>query len=265
MTTERKRLATRFNSLTSKKRIQFIVAALFSTVSVVALPVYAWFVFQTKVETMSYVNDPPSLSLASGHNDSVECFELRNIDVERSSDGNYYQDFVFSVETEDAHQYDLQLAHTTNIPFVYEIYRVKEDVNGVIEYTIQEGNNKGDKVYYSILSGTNQTIQLVDLNDITAGSREIGNEAILKSSYDRQNYVTGDTYNQYVEPLYSVARNIITNSDSVDGSNSRDYFVLRVKWKVKNEAQGNEYWDYAFNDKETDILYITVKEGNSTS
>lgn len=249
-----------------KKESTINNSIIFSLGSFVALPVCAWFAFQTKVETMTYINDPPSLSLAAGSNDSVQCFELRNINVERATDGDYFQDFVFSVETADAHQYDLQLAHTTNIPFVYELYRVKEDaVNGDIPYVIKEGSNKDATIYYSILTGTDQTIQLVTLNNIGSASREIGNEAILKQDYDRQNYETGDNYNQYVEPLYSVVRDIVKNGSAVDGSESRDYFVLRVKWRVKNEAQGNEYWNYAFNDKETDILYITVKEGNSGS
>lgn len=263
-----------YKTLSTVKKIQFVTAALFSLASIAALSVFAWFSFQNKVETMSYVNDPPTLSLASGHNDSVQCFELKNIDVKRETDGEYYQDYVFSIETGKAAEYDIQLAHTTNIPFVYELYRAKEDENGIVEYNVQEGDDAGKIIRYSILSGTfndeaitiSQDIQLENINpqDVNA-QREIGSESVLKSTYGRENYTDGDTYNQFVEPLYSVARHIQTNDKTIDASDSRDYFILRVSWVVNNNAQGNEYWNYAFNDKETDILYITVKESRDSS
>lgn len=46
---------------------------------------------------------------------------MADIDVE---DGNY-KDFVFGIGGADVQQYQIQLAHTTNIPFEYEIYRAK--------------------------------------------------------------------------------------------------------------------------------------------
>ena len=266
---EKKSIQERISSLSKAQKVQLVIAATFTVASAVAAPSLAWFSYQSKVETMSYVNDPPSLSLAAGHQDSVQFFDLKNIDVKRETDGEYFHDFVFSVETEKSHEYDLQLVHTTNIPFVYELYRAKEDTYGTISYEIQEGNDKGTTVKYQILTGNltdgdvtiKQDITLTNLNPENASaSREIGSETVLSNTYSRTNYQTGDNYNKYVEPLYSVARHIQTNGVGFDGSEDRDYFVLRVKWNVKNEAQGNEYWDYAFNDKETDIVYICVKE-----
>lgn len=266
---EKKSIKKWISSLTRVQKIQIIVASIFTIASVIAFPSIGWFAYQSKVETMSYVNDPPSLSLASGHRDSVEAFDLKNIDVKRETDGAYYHDFVFSVETEKAQEYDIQLVHTTNIPFVYELYRAKEDQNGEVNYVVQEGNNKGSTIKYKILTGNvtdgdvtvGQNITLVNLNPKDeAATREIGSETVLKNTYSRSNYENDDDFNQYVEPLYSVARHIKKNIRTIDNSDDRDYFVLRVKWNVKNEARGNEYWDYAFNDKETDIVYICVKE-----
>ena len=258
-----------YKSLSAMKKIQFVTAALFSLATITALPVLAWFSSQNKAETMSYINDPPTLSLASGHNDSVQCFELKNIDVKREIDGVYYQDYVFSIETGKAAEYDIQLTHTTNIPFVYELYRAKEDSSGSIEYHVQEGDDAGTVINYSILTGDitdesmtiKQDIELVDINPADeSASRKIGSESKLKSTYNRANYEEDDNYNQFAEPLYSVARHIQTNDKTIDYSDSRDYFILRVKWEVNNNAHGSDYWNYAFNDKETDILYITVKE-----
>lgn len=273
---EKKSIHERLSSLSKAQKIQLVIAATFTVASAVAAPSLAWFSYQSKVETMSYVNDPPSLSLAAGHQDSVQFFDLKNIDVKRETDGEYFHDFVFSVETEKSHEYDLQLVHTTNIPFVYELYRAKEDANGTVSYEIQEGNDKGITVKYKILTGEltdegvtiNQNVTLANLNPANAtATRKIGSENVLYSTYNRKNYQSGEEYDKYVEPLYSVARHIQTNGKGFDGSEDRDYYVLRVKWNVKNEPQNGEYWDYAFNNKETDIVYITVKEsadlGNS--
>ena len=266
---KKKSIKERISSLTRVQKIQIVVASVFTVASAIGFPSLAWFAFQSKVETMSYVNDPPTLSLAAGYRDSAEAFDLKNIDVKRETDGSYYHDFVFSVETEKAQEYDIQLVHTTNIPFVYELYRAKEDQNGEVTYEVQEGNDKGTTLKYKILTGSitdgdvtiAQNITLTNLNPKDANAtREIGSETVLENTYSRSNYSSGDNYNQYVEPLYSVARHIQTNGIGFDGSEDRDYFVLRVKWNVKNEAQGDEYWDYAFNDKETDIVYICVKE-----
>ena len=266
---EKKSIQERISSLSKAQKVQLVIAATFTVASAVAAPSLAWFSYQSKVETMSYVNDPPSLSLAAGHQDSVQFFDLKNIDVKRETDGEYFHDFVFSVETEKSREYDLQLVHTTNIPFVYELYRAKEDANGTVSYEIQEGNDKGTTVKYQTLTGNltdgdvtiKQDITLTNLNPENASAaREVGSESVLYSTYNRRNYESGEKYDKYVEPLYSVARHIQTNGIGFDGSEDRDYFVLRVKWKVKNEPQNSEYWDYAFNNKETDIVYITVKE-----
>ena len=266
---EKKSIHERISSLSKAQKVQLVIAATFTVATAVAAPSLAWFSYQSKVETMSYVNDPPSLSLAAGHQDSAQFFDLKNIDVKREIDGSYYHDFVFSVETEKSREYDLQLVHTTNIPFVYELYRAKEDANGTVSYEIQEGNDKGTTVKYQTLTGNltdgdvtiKQDITLTNLNPENASAaREVGSESVLYSTYNRRNYESSEKYDKYVEPLYSVARHIQTNGIGFDGSEDRDYFVLRVKWKVKNEPQNSEYWDYAFNNKETDIVYITVKE-----
>ena len=63
---------------------------------------------------------------------------------------------------------------------------------------------------------------------------------------------------KYVKPLYSVARHIpkLTN----DGSEKRDYFAIKLTWNKKADATEAEYWNYAFNNKETDIIYISAKQ-----
>lgn len=264
----KKHLRDLFSNLSRDQKIQVIVAAVLTLAIIVIMPTVAWFTFQSKYETMTYVNDPPRLSLAGGYMDSIQCFELKNIDVKRETNGSYYQDFVFSVETEKAREYDIQLAHTTNIPFVYELYRAKEDINGEVTYKVQEGDNKGQTLKYKILTGAlsdgdatiAQDITLTNLNLKDDSSRQIGSESTLKTNFNRENYEEGDKYDQYVEPLYSVARHIKTNIRTFDGSDDRDYYILRVKWNVNNEAQGSSYWKYAFNNKETDIVYISVKE-----
>lgn len=247
------------------KKLSIIAAILLGSAIILIVPVYAWFAYQAKVETMSKINEPPELTLASGKNDSIQMFEIGSLDV--SSTGT--KDFVFSVETGKTSEYDLQLAHTTNIPFAYSIFRVKEDGNGTIVYSTTDANGDPVSYKYSVLTGTvggiPQDITLNPINQddnapsVSGALRPLGDEDELP--VDRKNYAAGtDEVDVYVEPLYSVARNIGKNTTDIDNNDDRDYFVLRVSWNVNPDAEGDAYWNYADNNKETDIIYITVKE-----
>lgn len=255
---------TWFRELDLSRKIQFIIAMICSLAILIAVPVYAWFSYHNRIEAMTKVNEPPSLNLASGAEDPIQYFELKNIDVENPTTriddgkGGYYKDFVFSVEPGKITQYDLQLTHTTNIPFTYELLRLKKDENGTILYTSYENVTTKYSVLKDTDSDIKQEIELTDLNQSSTTDRVLGDEDML-NQYNRKNYNTDDNVNDFVKPLYSVSRNIIKNDLSVDGSDDRDYFTLRVHWKTSNSADDSTYWNYAFNNKETDIIYISAQ------
>lgn len=233
-----------------------------------SIPVFAWFVYQDRIETFSKIKEPPSINLASGGDDPALYISLENIDVSKSTE----KYIVFSVEPGKYSAYDIQLSHTTNIPFTYELYRVHEDENGTIEYIdhTRAVNVKESTIKYNIMTTaagtTSGKVTLTDINpdDRTTG-RTLGDENGL-AEY-RRNYADGDEVNQYVKPIYSVARRIPQLNENEDGSSNRDYFAIKLSWtKGTNNLTENDsnYWNYAYNNKETDIIYISAKQNTTT-
>ncbi|MFR7901174.1 MAG: hypothetical protein ACLU6Y_16115 [Ruminococcus sp.] len=73
----------------------------------------------------------------------IQQLELGNIDV---SETDRFKDVVFCVYSEKSGlSYYLQLAHTTNIGFNYEIYKAKLSQAGELSYLGQK-YNKGDRL-----------------------------------------------------------------------------------------------------------------------
>lgn len=245
-------------------KIQLVVAIVCS----LSIPVFAWFAYQDKIAVMSKIKEPPSINLASGGDDPALYISLENIDVSKSPAEKYV---VFSVEPGKYSAYDIQLTHTTNIPFTYELFRVKEDEDGTIEYTDHTRTvDTETELKYAVMTDITDTItlsgkiNLSDINPDSSGTRTLGNEETL-ASLSRRNYsVTDDNVNQYVKPLYSIARKIPQLNASVDGSDDRDYFAIKITWttnpNLNEEDEG--YWDNAYNNKETDIIYISAKENS---
>lgn len=258
-----KKLIEKVKKLSLPVKIQLLIALMCS----LAIPVYAWFAYQDRIEALTKIKEPPSINLASGGDDQALHITLENIDV---SDGAT-KDIVFSIEPGKYSAYDIQIAHTTNIPFTYQLYRVKEDEHGTIEYTDHtrvEGVET--KINYSVMtSATGTTAGEITLDDINpddkSTGRYLGDENDLDTK-NRRNYIVGegaDDVNQYAKPLYSVARRIPQLNENDDGSENRDYFVLRISWtpgstNMKYTDEG--YWNYAFNNKETDLIYIAAKQ-----
>ena len=257
-----KRLIEQIKRLSFPMKIQLVIAILCTA----AIPVYAWFSYQDKIEAMSKIKEPPSINLASGGQDPALYITLENIDVTSGTE----KFVVFSVEPGKYSAYDIQLSHTTNIPFTYQLYRVKQDDdNGTIKYTdhtIDAGGKETDIFYSVITDAVGTTLGEVVLSDLNADNggtgRTLGDEAKLQNSFNRKNYADTDHVNQYVKPLYSVARRIPQLNDRTDGSNDRDYFAIKISWTPGNNASYNDatYWNYAFNNKETDIIYISAKQ-----
>lgn len=265
----------KINKLSLSVKIYLVIAL----ICTVAIPVFAWFAYQDKIEAMTKIKEPPSINLASGGNDQALYITLENIDATKTSRTEYV---VFSVEPGKYSAYDLQLSHTTNIPFTYKLYRVQVDnENGDIEYTdhshidAETGLTVDTTLKYSIMlassSGTvvtNGKVNLSDINSMTDPSsstnRKIGDEEALAAK-ERRNYnTTEDGVNKYVKPLYSIARKIPQLTGNIDGSDDRDYFAIEITWSTRTNPneEDNDYWDYAFNNKETDIIYISAKENS---
>lgn len=286
-----KRTIEKVKKLSLSVKIQLVIAILCTA----AIPVYAWFAYQDRIEALTKVKEPPSINLASGGEDPAVYISLENIDVTAKSSAESYEKYiVFSIEPGKYSAYDIQLTHTTNIPFTYELYRVKEtevaedaeeeDLVGLIKYIdhseVDEDTGKTVEtpLYYSIMTNYNYatekttitdgeiTLRTINPDDGLTG-RTLGDEEDL-ATINRRNYtVEGDTpdeVNQYVKPLYSVARQIPRLDEETDGNSERDYFAIGIRWTPgTSTVEGTAaYWNYAFNNKETDLIYISAKQNS---
>lgn len=223
----------KFRKLEKKKRLQLVIAVSISVVLLVALPVYAWFTHKRSIALTTKINAPTQLYITAGNKESVANLEMADIDVENGS----YKDFVFGIGGADVQQYQIQLAHTTNIPFEYEIYRAKsvseteKSAEAVVYVSDSDGTFYYDKSGDSPISG-----KYLNRN----GTEILANSTLHEKSYDSYGNVQKNS-----EALYwkSDTLTVIDNKDPFC-----DYFIIRVKWN-KNVQ----------NNKETDMVYLTVQ------
>lgn len=244
-----KRIIARFKKLRTKEKVMAITALTMTLVVMVAIPTLAWFAHQKKLSTMAKVNSPAKLSLRSGAGEDIIQFKMSGIDTEKNSP----KYFVFCVEGEDISYYNIQLAHTTNINFTYNIYKATpSNDSSDVEYEKEDRT----KVYYkkdsTPLQGgyINESSITITDGDVTR-TRKIGS-----NNYEEPSYENNDARQNYAEPLYwqtDEDHPIEANDEDYDEyasdeHTSRNYYVLEVSW-------GND----VKNDKETDLIYLTAQ------
>ena len=208
-----KSILEKFRKLEKKKKLQLVIAVSISVVLLVALPVYAWFTHKRSIALTTKINAPTQLYITAGN-----------------------KDFVFGIGGADVQQYQIQLAHTTNIPFEYEIYRAKSvsetEKSEAVVYVSDEEN----KTFYYKIDGNKISGHYLNQQ----GSEMLANSTLHEKSYDSYGNVQKNS-----EALYwqSDTLTVIDNKDPFC-----DYFIIRVKWNENVQ-----------NNKETDMVYLTVQ------
>lgn len=223
----------KFRKMEKKKKRQLVIAVSLSVVLLVALPVYAWFTHKRSVALTTKINAPTQLYITAGNKESVANLEMADIDVENGS----YKDFVFGIGGTDVQNYQIQLAHTTNIPFEYEIYRAK---------SVSETDKSAEAVVY--VSDSDGTFYYDKLGDSPISGKYInrdGSEILANSTLHEKSYDSYGNVQKNAEALYwqSVDLSVTDTEDPFC-----DYFIIRVKWNDKVQ-----------NNKETDMVYLTVQ------
>ena len=116
----------------SRRRSRVVFAVIVSAAVLLTIPVFAWLYRQRSMETVTKVNMPYALFIGAGDAKPVQQLELSNIDV---SGEQKSKDVVFCVYSKKpGTRYYLQLAHTTNIGFRYEIETAELSDSGEISY-----------------------------------------------------------------------------------------------------------------------------------
>ncbi|MBR1929856.1 MAG: hypothetical protein IJ833_00020 [Lachnospiraceae bacterium] len=255
---------------TGEKKIQFIIAAVCTMLLVVGIPVYAWFKSQREIARFERIDAPDVLFITAAHAEDSIYLKMGGIDVKanwKNGDGTnagqmLYIDYVFAVAGEYVPQYTLQMAHTTNNQYTYEIYEAavttEEPASNKVEgrdYIIYAPKNDwasklpdslkkpaGSTLYYSVGTKVNGAY----LNQDNTTKLAEGTYHDLTYEYSKYSSEADSRIEIHSEPLYWQKTGI-----SVTGDKTPFYheYILRIKWDAE---ASKEY-------KDTDIICITAK------
>lgn len=210
-----------------KKRAILVVIA--AALALLVIPVFAWLYMQRSMKTITKVNMPYALLIGAGDAKPIQQLELSNIDV---SGTQKYKDVVFCVYSEKpSKSYYLQLAHTTNIGFKYEIYKASRpaadaSTEDVVSY-LGKQYIKGDKLVGSYLN-----------KDESSGN--------ATNKYHEITYGKYDKVQKSAEPLYWKTTSQETLPKEKDDTTYYvNYYILHISWDENVQ-----------NNKETDMIYL---------
>ncbi len=218
-----------------KQKNRAVFAAVLAVLALLAVPVLAWLYMQRSMETITKINMPNALLIGAGDAKPIQQLELGNIDVSETSN---YKDVVFCVYSEKPGiKYYLQLAHTTNIGFNYEIYKAELSPQDEGLSYLGKNYKKGNLLEGDYLNKEPNTGYATDTYHEITYPNSNGNQT---GSYNK--------VQTSAEPLYwkSTKVEVLPNEKDATGYYVT-YYILRIKWdeNVKN-------------NKETDMIYIMV-------
>lgn len=249
------------NSIKFKKnhsQLIGVVAAILAVTAFLSIAATAWFSHRRSLAIMAEVTEPDNLSIRAGNTDDLFNLDLSEIDVKGEKK---QQRYVFTVCNEEQplsdYRYIIQLAHTTNIPFTYKIYKATKggDVGAdkTVVYKNKQTSEETNYTLGALISG-----EYLNPENFIAGG--IANDTLHSQTYE--NYSTSNVQ-ENAEPVYwqsiDIAPAVLesgnsTNSDYQNGTYKFiDYYILEISW------DGVEI----VNDKETDMIYITAGKSSS--
>ena len=208
------------------KSPRFLAIALALTVLLtMSMGTLAWLKYSRSQQTVTLVRVSDHYLLGPDGSNTT-AVNLGNIDV--SAPGSQF--YAFGVKSNQP-SYRFQLAYTTNIPFTYKIHRAIKAENGDTTYATPHSEG-GYTFYYNQtalegsylnLSSDNRTATDAK-HEITFGSSTVSAQ-------------------KNAEPVYWHSKDV----DRLNTTDYIDYFVLEVTWSSAIP-----------NDKETDMIYLTV-------
>lgn len=213
----------------SARKKRAILAVIATAFALLVIPVFAWLYMQRSMETITKVNMPYALLIGAGDAKTIQQLELSNIDV---SGAQKYKDVVFCVYSEKPEEkYYLQLAHTTNIGFKYEIYKASRPATYA---------SAGDVVSYL----GKQYIKGEQLAGSYLNKDENSDNAT--NTYHNITYGEYKNVQKSAEPLYWKTTSQETLPKEKDDTTYYvNYYILHISWDENVQ-----------NNKETDMIYL---------
>lgn len=220
-----------------------LVAALLSVALVVAALVsYAWFYSRRGLYTLTQVSEPYTLAIKGGNQTEIEQLDLSQIDL---SNTTYQANFVFCITGSNTTPYVLELAHTTNIPFTYTLYKTTQLDSRPSDDTVVVYNDPDSKksFYYSKI-----TANKLATTPINAGSGGVADSTQHDSTYGTA--IPSANVQNNAEPLYLLSNSITPGSIGSDAKTYADYYILELTW---SSTDATAY------PKETDLVYLMAE------
>ena len=275
------KLFTVLSAFTRIQLIQLSAAIVVTLAALIAVPVYAWLNYQKGLAELQMIKSPSLLYLTAANAEAVKNLDMAGINVHANKivNGNEVRItnklYPFCVAGDYVPSFTLQLAHTSNNPFKYEIYEGtvytseadaqatgKEYVEYTVTYNLSgidiDGLNRdsitpGD-VLYIVKGSSLQQGSAGNTKNYTGRYLNMsGDNRTATTKYLEECYGNYTIYTNYELPLYWQCSNIPSVDDSLDhGSTFFKTFLVDVSWTTGD----------VFNDKETDIVYLMAYTGN---
>ena len=241
------------NNKVRKLYISSVIALVLAATALIGVT-FAWFFYRRELDTLTWIKTPIRLDIRSGNDHDIAYLDLGSIDAD-TPDRTIER--VFCVYGEPVDIYSLQLAYTTNIAFYYDIYRASYDPdNGNVVFTYTDG--VGDHTEKFSYKESDQVIAAKPLSKMSETEIAAHQSHILSYGDDKGlNPVDAGKVQSNAEPLYWLASedglNVMKpqNVKSHKITNAAyfcDYYVIKIHWD-----EGT-----VINDKETDMVYLTV-------
>ena len=240
-------------SKTRKLYISSVIALLLALVALIGVTL-SWFYYRRELDSLTWIKTPIRLDIGSGNNHDIAYLDLGSIDAD-TTDRTIER--VFCVYGEPVDIYSLQLSYTTNIAFYYDIYRASYDPkNGNVVFTYTDAT--GDHTEKFSYESDTPVIAAKPLNKMDATKIAAHQSHTLSYGDDKGlNPVDSSKVQSNAEPLYWLASenglNVmkpqnVQENDTTGSACFCDYYVLKIHWDEGTVV----------NDKETDMVYLTV-------
>ena len=205
---------------------------LLSSALLITIPTLAWFYYSRSMQSVAMIKIPDDLTIGEGDMKPSLEIDLSQIDITEGTEKN----IVFCVYSKLNKNYNLQLAHTTNIGFQYRIFKAQKNESGIIE------DNNGEKYKtQGDLSGT-----YINKDDKTG---------IANNTYHDITYSGYGAVQSNAEPLYWKTTESIGFDSYKDNGYYVNYYILNISWNGLNLT----------NNKETDMVYLMAESAASTN
>lgn len=207
----------------AEKRL-LILALLATALLALIVGTLAWLRYSRSLQTMTTVH-VPALYLGGADGSSTIDIDMGDIDVVTKQEQYYAFSVVSKSKDGSQDNYILQLAHTTNLPFQYEVYEAMGTITGEVT-----AENRGTMV------------------PMTGLAQVIDSEKKTGTRYDSYGAYADDKNNStHIHPAADPQYYQSANRTFKNMGKKIDYYILRVYWVEQVE-----------NNKETDMVYLSV-------